>query len=78
MWQGGEDHLYLNHLDLAREQLTRTPRPPPPLEVNKRGSVFDYRIEDLNLAGYDPHPHIPAPVAVWTVTRDTAEGAAPR
>ena len=54
VWNGGEVRLYLIHHDPPREQLTCTPYPLPTLEVNKRGSVFDYPIEDLNLAGYDP------------------------
>ena len=60
----GDAHLYLNHLDQAREQLTRDPRALPEMRIAARNSIFDYRFEDFELVGYDPHPHIKAPVAV--------------
>lgn len=61
----GDAHLYLNHLDQAREQLARTPRPLPRMELNPQVSdLFAFRYEDFTLLGYDPHPHIKAPVAV--------------
>ncbi len=61
----GDTHLYLNHLDQAREQLTRSPRPLPRLEiVNPRNHIDDYEFDDFLLHDYDPHPHIKAPVAV--------------
>jgi thymidylate synthase len=61
----GDSHLYLNHLDQVREQLSREPRPLPELVLlRKPESIYDYRFEDFELRGYDPHPHIPAPVAV--------------
>ncbi|MBT8485133.1 MAG: thymidylate synthase [Phycisphaerales bacterium] len=61
----GDVHLYSNHLEQAREQLTRSPRPRPTMRLNPAvRSIFDYRYEDFELAGYEPHPHIPAPVAV--------------
>ncbi|MCX7670512.1 MAG: thymidylate synthase, partial [Anaerolineae bacterium] len=61
----GDAHLYLNHLEQARLQLTRTPRPLPRMRINPAvKSIFDFRYEDFELVGYDPHPHIPAPVAV--------------
>ena len=61
----GDAHLYLNHLEQARLQLTREPRPLPRMEINPDvESIFDYRYEDFQLAGYDPHPSIKAPIAV--------------
>ncbi|UCE30245.1 MAG: thymidylate synthase [Burkholderiales bacterium] len=65
VWTGGDCHLYLNHLEQAREQLARTPYPLPRLEiVRKPASIFEYRYEDFQIAGYQAHPHIKAPVAV--------------
>lgn len=65
VWQGGDVHLYLNHIPQAEEQLTRQPRSFPRLTLNRRpDSLFDYRFEDFTLTGYDPHPHIKADVAV--------------
>ncbi|MFN0217993.1 MAG: thymidylate synthase [Hyphomicrobium sp.] len=61
----GDAHLYLNHLEQADEQLTRAPRPLPTMTLNPAvTSIFDFRFDDFTLAGYDPHPHIKAPVAV--------------
>jgi thymidylate synthase len=61
----GDAHLYLNHLDQAREQLMREPRPLPIMRINPEvGSLFDFTYEDFALEGYDPHPHIKAEVAV--------------
>jgi thymidylate synthase len=61
----GDAHLYLNHLDQAREQLGRTPRSLPRMEINPAvRSLFDFTYEDFTLTGYDPHPHIKAMVAV--------------
>jgi len=65
IWTGGDCHLYLNHLDQAREQLARDPRPLPRLMIGRRPeSIFDYRYDDFRFEGYDPHPLIKAPVAV--------------
>jgi thymidylate synthase len=65
VWTGGDCHLYLNHLDQAREQLTREPYPLPRLELRRRPeSIFDYRFEDIAISGYQAHPHIKAPVAI--------------
>ena len=61
----GDAHLYLNHLDQAREQLAREPRPLPRMQLNPEvRDLFAFRYEDFTLIGYDPHPHIKAPVAV--------------
>jgi thymidylate synthase len=65
IWTGADVHVYSNHEHLIREQLTRAPRTLPRLEINRRPeTIFDYRPEDFTVTGYDPHPHIPAPVAV--------------
>lgn len=61
----GDSHLYLNHLEQVEEQLSRQARPLPELRLLRRPeSLYDYRFEDFELVGYDPHPHIPAPVSV--------------
>ena len=65
IWTGGDCHLYLNHLEQAREQLSRAPRPLPVMRLNPEVTdLFAFRIEDFTLEGYDPHPHIKAPVSV--------------
>ena len=61
----GDTHLYLNHLDQARLQLTRTPRPLPTMKINPDvKNIFDFHYEDFQLEGYDPWPHIAATVSV--------------
>lgn len=65
VWVGGDVHLYSNHFDQVREQLTREPRPFPTLRLAPRAtSIFDYRIEDFTVEGYEPHPPIAGDVAV--------------
>ncbi len=61
----GDAHIYRNHLDQVRLQLSRTPRPLPRMELNPaRSSLFDFRYDDFRLVGYDPHPHIAGSVSV--------------
>ncbi|MCE0489717.1 thymidylate synthase [Pantoea sp. Mb-10] len=65
VWTGGDTHLYSNHLEQARLQLTREPRPLPKLVIKRKpASIFDYHFDDFVVEGYDPHPAIKAPVAV--------------
>jgi thymidylate synthase len=65
IWMGADVHVYLNHEHLVAEQIAREPRPFPKLNLLRRpDSIFGYRLEDVEIAGYDPHPHIAAPVAV--------------
>ncbi len=65
VWTGGDVHLYSNHLEQARLQLSREPLPLPTLKLaRKPDSLFDYAFEDFVLQNYQAHPHIKAPVAV--------------
>lgn len=65
IWSGGDCHLYNNHLEQVDLQLSRAPRPLPQLVIKRKPeSLFDYKFEDFEIVGYDPHPGIKAPVAV--------------
>ncbi len=65
IWTGGDTHLYSNHLEQARLQLTRQPMPLPRLHIKRRpADIFSYVFDDFELVGYESHPHIKAPVAV--------------
>lgn len=65
IWTGGDTHLYSNHLEQARLQLTRDFMALPTLQIKRRPpSIFDYKYEDFEIVGYQAHPHIPAPVAI--------------
>lgn len=64
VWTGGDCHIYDNHVDQVREQLSRTPYPAPRLELRKADSLFDYTFEDVQVVDYQYHPAIKAPVAV--------------
>jgi thymidylate synthase len=61
----GDAHLYLNHLEQARLQLTREPRALPTLKLNPAvRSIFNFTYQDFEIVGYDPHPAIAAPIAI--------------
>jgi thymidylate synthase len=60
----GDLHLYRNHFDQAREQLSRHPRPLPTMQLAERSAIDDFEFDDFSLLNYDPHPPIKAPVAV--------------
>ena len=60
----GDAHLYLNHLDQARLQLTRDPRPLPQMRIAPRTALDEFELEDFELVGYDAYPSIKAPIAV--------------
>ena len=65
VWMGADVHLYLNHAALVEEQLSRAPSGNPGMDILRRPeSIFDYRIEDFEVSGYEPQAHIAAPVAV--------------
>ena len=60
----GDVHLYLNHIEQAREQLTRKPKTLPTMEIQPAPDIFSYKYESFKLIGYDPHPAIKAPIAI--------------
>ena len=65
VWTGGDCHIYKNHFEQVELQLSRTPRAYPKLVINRKpSSIFDYKFEDFVIEGYDPWPHIKAPIAV--------------
>jgi thymidylate synthase len=64
VWTGGDCHVYDNHVEQVREQLSRDPYPYPRLELAPRASILDYTYEDIQVVGYQHHPAIKAPVAV--------------
>jgi thymidylate synthase len=65
VWTGGDCHLYSNHLEQVKLQLSRQPYPYPRLAIKRKpDSIFDYRYEDFEIVGYESHPHIKAPVAI--------------
>jgi thymidylate synthase len=65
VWTGGDVHIYSNHFEQVALQLSRAPRPLPRMNLlRKPDSIDDYRLEDFELVGYDPHPHIKGAVAV--------------
>jgi len=65
VWTGGDVHLYSNHVEQARLQLSREPYPMPKLHIRRRPStLFDYQFEDFEIADYQSHPSIKAPIAV--------------
>ncbi len=65
VWTGGDCHIYSNHMEQVQTQLARQPRQYPKLVIKRRPeSIFDYKFEDFEIVGYDPHPHIKAAVAV--------------
>ncbi len=65
VWTGGDCHLYVNHLEQTQLQLSREPRALPTMRINPDVKyIFAFTIDDFTLEGYDPHPHISAPVAV--------------
>ncbi len=65
IWTGGDCHIYANHTEQVKEQLSRTPLPLPTLVLKRKpDSIFEYRYDDIEVVGYQSHPAIKAPVAV--------------
>lgn len=65
IWTGGDCHLYQNHIEQTKLQLTRTPFPPPTLHIKRKpNSLFEYQYEDFEILNYQSHPAIKAPIAV--------------
>lgn len=65
VWTGGDVHIYLNHMEQVKLQLTRETKPLPQMKINPEvNSIFDFKFEDFELVNYDAHPHIPGKVSV--------------
>ena len=64
IWTGGDCHIYNDHIDQVKQQLSREARPYPQLELRQAASIFDYTFDDIAVTGYDPHPAIAAQVSV--------------
>lgn len=65
IWTGGDCHIYLNHLEQVKLQLTRTPYPLPALQIKRKpASLFDYQYDDFEILNYESHPHIKGAVAI--------------
>ena len=65
IWTGGDVHLYLNHMEQAKEQLSREPYELPKLNIKRKpDSIYDYAYEDFELVNYQCHPHIKAPISI--------------
>jgi thymidylate synthase len=65
VWTGGDCHIYLNHLEQVKLQLSREPFPLPQLKIKRKpAAIFDYEFEDFEILNYQSHPRISAPVAV--------------
>ena len=60
----GDAHLYLNHIEQAKKQLSREPKEGPIMKIRNRKNIFEFSYDDFELTQYDPHPHIKAPIAV--------------
>ncbi len=60
----GDAHLYLNHIEQAKMQLSRVPKSPPIMKIKQRKNILEYVYEDFTLVNYNSHPHIKAPIAV--------------
>lgn len=64
IWTGGDCHIYLNHFEQVKLQLSRQPKPMPTLVLSRAASIFDYKVGDVHFKDYQYHPAIPAEVAV--------------
>ncbi len=65
IWSGGDVHLYSNHFEQAKEQLSRDPLPLPKLKIKRKpDDLFSYEYEDFEIVEYEAHPNIKAPIAV--------------